>query len=177
MEFKEAIILKQGDITAERVDVIVNAANSGLRGGGGVDGAIHRVGGPEIMAECREIRRRQGGCLTGEAVITKAGKLQARYVVHTVGPVWEGGRSGEPERLKSAYRNSLELAVEHGATSIAFPSISTGAYGYPIEKAGVIALGEARAFFRKGTRLREIRFVLFSPEDLAAYQKVLRDLG
>ena len=172
-----SILLKRGDITRESVDVIVNAANSGLLGGGGVDGAIHRAGGPEILAECREIRNRQGGCPTGEAVITGAGRLPARYVVHTVGPVWRGGDEGEPELLCSAYRNSLKLAAEHGATTIAFPSISTGAYGYPVEKAAETALDTAHEWSLENDGLKEIRFVLFSDEDLTAYEKAAARLG
>ncbi|MFS8513409.1 MAG: macro domain-containing protein, partial [Planifilum fulgidum] len=121
------IRLKQGDITKEEVDAIVNAANSGLLGGGGVDGAIHRAGGPEIMEECRQIRAREGGCPTGEAVVTGAGKLKARYVIHAVGPVWQGGGKGEEELLRSAYRNSLQRAAERQLMTVAFPSISTGA--------------------------------------------------
>src|SRR5690606_9295009 len=127
------IRLKQGDITREEVDAIVNAANSGLLGGGGVDGAIHRAGGPEIMEECRQIRARQGGCPTGKAVVTGAGKLKARYVIHAVGPVWRGGDGGEEELLRSAYRESLQRAAERQLQRIAFPSLSTGAYGYPVD--------------------------------------------
>lgn len=167
------IVLKQGDITQEEVDAIVNAANSNLLGGGGVDGAIHRAGGPAIMEECRQIRARQGGCPTGEAVITTAGRLKARWVVHTVGPVWQGGNAGEPDLLANAYRHSLALAAEHGAKTIAFPSISTGVYGYPIERAAPIALGTARAFARERDAFEEIRFVLFSERDLAVYQWAL----
>ncbi len=138
------VVLKRGDITEEVVDVIVNAANSSLLGGGGVDGAIHRSGGPAILEECRKIRARQGGCPTGEAVITGAGQLGARHVVHTVGPVWRGGKEGEPDLLRSAYRNSLSLAAEHGARTIALPSISTGVYGYPVEKAARVAQHRTR---------------------------------
>src|SRR6478672_8028722 len=140
------LILTQGDITREVVDVIVNAANSSLMGGSGVDGAIHRAGGPAIMAECDAIRARQGGCPTGQAVITTAGRLQARHIVHTVGPVWQGGHAGEPDLLASAYRSSLALAAEHGARTIAFPSLSTGVYGYPLDLAAPIALGVARDY-------------------------------
>ena len=166
------ISLKREDITREAVDVIVNAANSGLLGGGGVDGAIHRAGGPEILAECREVRARQGGCPTGEAVITGAGRLEAKYVVHTVGPVWRGGGVGEPNLLRSAYRNSLALAAEHGAKTVAFPSISTGVYGYPIEKAAGIALSTVREWAEEHDDLEEIRFILFSDDDLETYKKV-----
>ena len=170
------IVLKRGDITEEVVDVIVNAANSSLLGGGGVDGAIHRSGGPAILEECREIRARQGGCPTGEAVITGAGRLKARRVVHAVGPVWRGGDAGEPEYLRSAYANSLTLAAENGAETIAFPSISTGVYGYPIEKAARVALGAAREWASERDDLQEIRFILFSEEDLEAYEKALAKL-
>lgn len=171
------ILLKRGDITRETVDVIVNAANSGLLGGGGVDGAIHRAGGPEILAECRRIRDRQGGCPTGEAVITGAGKLPARYVVHAVGPVWYGGEEGEPVLLRSAYQNSLKLAAEFGAGTIAFPSISTGAYGYPIEKAAEVALGTVHEWVRENESLQEVRFVLFSEDDLTTYRSTAANLG
>ncbi len=171
------IFLKRGDITHERVAVIVNAANTGLLGGGGVDGAIHRAGGPEILEECRKVRDLQGGCPTGEAVITGAGRLDARYVVHTVGPVWQGGGEGEPELLRSAYRNSLELAAEHDAKTIAFPSISTGVYGYPVKEAANVAITAVREWVLENEGIREIRFVLFSDEDLAAYEKVAASLG
>ncbi len=171
------ILPKRGNITRESVDVIVNAANSDLLGGGGVDGAIHRAGGPEILAECREIRTRQGGCPAGEAVITGAGRLAAKYVVHTVGPVWRGGNEGEPKLLRSAYRNSLALAAEHGAKTVAFPSISTGVYGYPIEKAAGIALSAAREWAEEHDGLEEIRFILFSDDDLETYKKAAARLG
>ncbi len=171
------ILLKQGDITRESVDAIVNAANNSLLGGGGVDGAIHRAGGPDILAECKEIRARQGGCPTGEAVITGAGRLPARYVVHTVGSVWRGGGEGEPELLRSAYGNSLRLAAKHGAMSIAFPSISTGVYGYPVEEAAEVALGTVCEWCGEREDFEEIRFVLFSDEDLATYEKVSARLG
>lgn len=168
------IRLKQGDITKEEVDAIVNAANSGLLGGGGVDGAIHRAGGPEIMEECRQIRAREGGCPTGEAVVTGAGKLKARYVIHAVGPVWQGGGKGEEELLRSAYRNSLKRAAERRLKTVAFPSISTGAYGYPVEKAAPVALSEVKRFLEEEEHtLREIRFVLFNEETYRAYEGAL----
>ncbi len=170
------IVLKRGDITQEVVDVIVNAANSSLLGGGGIDGAIHRSGGPAILEECREIRARQGGCPTGEAVITGAGRLRARHVVHTVGPVWRGGNEGEPELLHSAYRNSLSLAAEHGASTIAFPSISTGVYGYPVEKAARITLDAVREWTMEREEFQEIRLVLFSDGDLEVYEKTAAEL-
>jgi O-acetyl-ADP-ribose deacetylase (regulator of RNase III) len=170
------IVLKQGDITREEVDVIVNAANSGLRGGGGVDGAIHRAGGPSIMAECRLIRERQGGCPTGEAVITTAGDLPARHVVHAVGPVWRGGDQDEARLLRGAYRRSLELAAGRGARTIAFPAISTGVYGYPIELATREALQVAIDFARESDQYGEIRFILFSDADLRIYSDVLAKL-
>lgn len=172
-----SILLERGDITHERVDVIVNAANNGLLGGGGVDGAIHRAGGPKILEECRKIRDLQGGCPTGEAVITGAGNLHAKYVVHTVGPVWQGGGEGEPELLRSAYWNSLKLAAEHDAETIAFPSISTGVYGYPVEAAANVAITAVRDWDSEDKSVREIRFVLFSDEDLAVYEKVAASLG
>jgi O-acetyl-ADP-ribose deacetylase (regulator of RNase III) len=171
------LVLVQGDITREQADAIVNAANSGLRGGGGVDGAIHRAGGPAIMEECRAIRERQGGCPTGEAVITTAGRLQAKHVVHAVGPVWRDGRHGEPELLRSTYGNSLRVAAARGAKTVAFPSISTGVYGYPIERAAPIALAAARDFALANTAFTEIRFVLFSAEDLAVYESALRRIA
>lgn len=167
------LMLALGDITQEMADVIVNAANSSLLGGGGVDGAIHRVGGPAILAECRAIRNRQGACSTGEAVITTAGRLPARYVVHTVGPVWQGGKASEPSLLRRAYWNSLTLAAAHGAAIIAFPSISTGAYGYPTEMAAPVALGTACDFALEHPVFKEIRFVLFSERDLSVYRQAL----
>jgi O-acetyl-ADP-ribose deacetylase (regulator of RNase III) len=154
--------LTQGDITQTQVEAIVNAANSQLIGGGGVDGAIRRAGGDEIEQACAEIRRREGGCPTGKAVITPAGNLHAKYVIHTVGPVWEGGNSGEPELLASCYQESLRLAAENGIQSIAFPSISTGIYGYPTEKAAVVALTAVRNFVKENNVTpTRIHFVLF----------------
>ncbi len=170
------LILKEGDITHEMVDVIVNAANSGLLGGGGVDGAIHRAGGPRILEECRTIVVRQGGCPTGEAVITNAGLLDAQYVVHTVGPVWNGGGHGEPALLASAYRASLALAAEQGARTIAFPSISTGVYHYPTAQAAPLALGIARDYALAHPQFAEIRFVLFSSETLRTFAAALDTL-
>jgi O-acetyl-ADP-ribose deacetylase (regulator of RNase III) len=168
--------LKQGDITRESVDAIVNAANSSLLGGGGVDGAIHRAGGPSILEECREIRASQGECPTGEAVITGAGNLDARYVIHTVGPVWRGGEEGEENLLRSAYRNSLGLAAEHEARTVAFPSISTGAYGYPIERAARTALSAVKDWVGENPLPEEVRFVLFSHADLEVYEDALAGL-
>jgi O-acetyl-ADP-ribose deacetylase (regulator of RNase III) len=173
------IVLKRGDITQENADAIVNAANSSLLGGGGVDGAIHRAGGPSILAECKEIRARLGGPLpTGEAVVTGAGDLPARHVVHAVGPVWRGGASGESDLLRAAYRNSLSRAAEAGARTVAFPSISTGAYGYPVREAASVALGAVSEWAEEhDDLLEEVRFVLFSEGDLAAYGEALAGLS
>ena len=164
------IELVQGDITRQTTDAIVNAANTTLLGGGGVDGAIHRAGGPDILAACREL----GGCATGDAKLTPGGRLAARFVIHTVGPVYRDGRHKEPDLLASAYRRSLQVAVGVGLRTVAFPSISTGAYGYPIAEAAPIALRTVRLFGREhpGT-LDLIRFVLFSAPDLAVYQETL----
>jgi len=171
------IRLVQGDITKESTDAIVNAANPTLLGGGGVDGAIHRSGGPAILAECKAIRASQGECPPGEAVVTTGGRLPARYVIHTVGPVWRGGDRGEPEILASCYRNSLRLAVENGVRSIAFPSISTGAYGYPVEKAAPVALSTVAAFLRMEKLAPGlVRFVLFDARTLGAYHEALEVL-
>ena len=156
---QSVIELHQGDITAETVDAIVNAANSSLMGGGGVDGAIHRRGGPSIMAETD--RKFPEGCPTGSAVISAAGDLQAKFVIHAVGPVWRGGQRGEAELLAGAFRRSLELAVEHDCRSIALPALSTGAYGYPMDLAAWIALATAVDFLRKHDRPERVRFVLF----------------
>ena len=161
------IELFQGDITKLQVDAIVNAANSRLAGGGGVDGAIHRAGGPAIMDACRKI----GGCPTGEAVITTGGDLAAKHVIHTVGPVYSGGSAGVPKLLQNAYANSLNLAEKHGLKSMAFPSISTGVYGYPIEEASKIAIRSVVAHLSGQTIIEKVVFVLFSSPDLEVYRK------
>lgn len=165
----ETITFVWGDITRQEVDAIVNAANSSLMGGGGVDGAIHRAGGPSILEECKVIRGEQGECPPGEAVVTGAGNMPARWVIHTVGPVWRGGNQREAETLASCYKTSLALAVERGARTVAFPSISTGAYGYPIEQAARVAVTAVRQAM-ESLDLDEVRFVLFSESDLAVYQ-------
>ncbi|MDD5428483.1 MAG: O-acetyl-ADP-ribose deacetylase [Candidatus Omnitrophica bacterium] len=165
------IELIQGDITKIKADAIVNAANTTLLGGGGVDGAIHRAAGPELLAECRTL----GGCRTGEAKITKGYDLLAHYVIHTVGPVWHGGRSGEGELLASCYRNSLKLAAQNGVKTIAFPSISTGAYRFPIEEAAEIAISTVSDFLEKNPGIFDrIVFVLFSDHDLQIYRGKMR---
>ncbi|MEE9191164.1 MAG: O-acetyl-ADP-ribose deacetylase [Candidatus Aerophobetes bacterium] len=164
------LTLTRGDITTQETEVIVNAANSSLLGGGGVDGAIHRAGGPEILEECKRIRAKQSGCPTGEAVITTGGLLKPKYVIHTVGPIWRGGNQGEEKLLANAYRNSLSLAKENGIRSLSFPSISTGAYGYPIQAACRVALSTVRDFLMEHD-FEEVRFVLFSDEDLRSYEK------
>jgi O-acetyl-ADP-ribose deacetylase (regulator of RNase III) len=168
--------LVQGDITRELVDAIVNAANSGLRGGGGVDGAIHNAGGKAIEDECREIRERQGSLPAGEAVVTSGGRLAARHVIHTVGPVWRGGGHGEAEVLARCYRNSLQLAAERGLASVAFPSISTGVYGYPVQEAAAVALGALREALVAGSPVSLVRCVLFSAEDFEIYRRALDTL-
>lgn len=163
------LALHRGDITKLDVDAIVNAANSSLLGGGGVDGAIHRAAGPELLAECRAL----GGCPTGEARITRGYRLLARHVIHTVGPVWRGGTQGEPELLASCYRNSLALAVEHGVRTIAFPAISCGIYGYPIEQAARIAVEETQRFVREHPSIESVLVVCFDDECARAYEQVL----
>jgi len=170
------IDLVQGDITRQTVDAIVNAANTGLVGGGGVDGAIHRAGGPAIMTECDRLRARKSGtpCPTGSAVKTTAGRLNAKAVLHTAGPRWRGGGHGEAEQLASCYRSCLELALAHGYRSVAFPSISTGIYGYPIEEAADVAVRTVRNFLRAHVDALDIvRFVLFSGSDLEVYRQAL----
>ena len=169
--------LVQGDITLQDTDAIANAANSGLMGGGGVDGAIHRAGGPAILAECKQIRERQGRLPTGQAVITTGGRLKAKYVIHTVGPVWHGGEKGEPDLLSSAYRESLKLAADKGLRSISFPSISTGIYGYPVEPAARVALGTVIDFLEQDARLAEVVFVLYDSATCRAYEHALRELA
>ncbi|MBI2113756.1 MAG: O-acetyl-ADP-ribose deacetylase [candidate division NC10 bacterium] len=164
--------LVEGDITQQDTEAIVNAANTSLLGGGGVDGAIHRAGGPQILEECRKI----GGCPTGEARITTGGRLRARWVIHTVGPVYRDGKHGEAELLASAYRNSLRLASEQGIQSLAFPSISTGAYGYPMADAARIALRTAIEYLKDHPEVTRVRFVLFGSAALRAYETVLDEL-
>jgi O-acetyl-ADP-ribose deacetylase (regulator of RNase III) len=165
------IEIVRGDITEQQVDAIVNAANSSLLGGGGVDGAIHRSGGPEILAECRLL----GGCATGDAKATTAGWLPARHVIHTVGPVWRGGGEGEEELLASCHRRALEVAAELRCESVAFPAISTGVYGYPVELAAPVAIAAVRDAIAPPVRL--VRFVLFSEGHLAAFERALENPG
>jgi len=168
--------LIKGDITKQNTDCIVNAANSSLMGGGGVDGAIHRAGGPEILEECKKIKEEIGGYLpTGEAVMTTAGKMPAKKVIHTVGPIY--WKDKNPEKLLSnAYRNSLKLCLEKGYKTISFPSISTGAYGYPVEEASKVALNTVIKFLKENKGLDEVRFVLFSDKDLKVYEEALKSL-
>jgi O-acetyl-ADP-ribose deacetylase (regulator of RNase III) len=174
---KTKVALIQGDITREATEAIVNAANSGLMGGGGVDGAIHRAGGPAILDECRRIILRIGRLDTGKAVITTGGNLKAKYVIHTVGPVWHGGSRGEAELLASAYRNSLKLAAEHKLKSISFPSISTGIYGYPVAEAAKVALDAVIAFLRdKPNSLEKVYFVLYDSKTFNAYSAKLAEV-
>ena len=169
----QPIVLFQGDITKIDTDIIVNAANSSLLGGGGVDGAIHRAGGKAILEECMKIRAAQGGCTTGQAVITTAGNLPAQYVIHTVGPVWNGGGRNEEALLANCYRNSLRLAVEKEARTIAFPGISTGIYHFPKEKAARIAVREVKAFLDQDASLAHVVLVVFDEESYRIYQSLL----
>ena len=170
--------LVQGDITRQTTDAIVNAANSSLMGGGGVDGAIHRAGGPAILEECKQIVARQGRLPTGRAVITTGGNLKAKYVIHTVGPVWHGGGQGEPELLASAYRESLKLASQCNLTSVSFPSISTGAYGYPVTDAARVALQTVLTFLQnETTSLKEVVFVLYDARTYETYRAALEELA
>ena len=172
----DRIEVVQGDITQVEVDAIVNAANNSLMGGGGVDGAIHRAGGPSILAECQQLRRQYPkGLPTGEAVSTGAGSLPARFVIHTVGPIWIGGVRGEDDLLANDYRNSLRVAVENGVRSIAFPNISTGVYRFPKERAAEIAVREARAFLETDDTLERVLFVCWDRDNLELYQRLLAD--
>lgn len=175
---KTVVQLIKGDITTADADAVVNAANSSLLGGGGVDGAIHRKGGSAILEECKAIRQTSWpeGLPTGKAVITSGGKLKAKYVIHTVGPVWHGGKRKEAELLREAYMNSLQLAVSKGLRTIAFPSISTGAYGYPVEKASRVALEAVKEFIEKEGTLDKVVFVLFSDEIFKVYQQTAEEL-
>lgn len=163
-----------GDLTKLEVGAIVNAANSSLLGGGGVDGAIHRAGGPTILAECRDIRARQGGCPTGQAVITTAGNMPSQYVIHTVGPVWNGGANGEADLLANCYQNSLRLAAQHEVEIMAFPCISTGVYRFPKTTAAEIAIRAVSAFLAKNSFPKLVIFVTFDPEDKAIYSSILQ---
>jgi len=167
------IQLSKGDITKMEVDAIVNAANTSLLGGGGVDGAIHRAGGPEILEECRKIRQRQGGCKVGEAVITMGGRLPCRYVIHTVGPVWNGGGNREEELLANAYRNSFRLAMEQGVQTMAFPNISTGIYKFPKEKAAHIALITIKELLTGAASSMKIFFVCYDEENYQIYASMM----
>jgi len=169
---EKTLELVEGDITLQTTDAIANAANSGLRGGGGVDGAIHRAGGPAIMEACRKI----GGCPPGEAVITTGGNLAAKFVIHTVGPIWHGGTKGEPEILRNAYKNSLNVSEKNELKSIAFPSISTGVYGYPISEASEIALSVVIKHLEGPSSLELVRFVLFGNDNYDAYVKTLNKI-
>ena len=166
--------LVQGDITKIEVDAIVNAANTSLLGGGGVDGAIHRAGGIAILDECQKIRTKQGGCKVGEAVITTAGNLAAKYVIHTVGPVWNNGKSDEEKLLASTYRNSLKLALDHQIKTIAFPNISTGIYRFPKRKAAQIAIKTVNDFLATTDKIEKVTFVCFDAENYNIYAELLK---
>src|SRR4030095_3610942 len=168
--YMSKIELIKGDITRIKVDAIVNAANSSLMGGGGVDGAIHRAGGPAILEECRKIITKQGSCKTGEAVITTAGNLPAKFVIHTVGPVWNNGKKNEASLLAACYQNSLKLAINHKLTSIAYPNISTGIYGYPKKEAAEIAVNTVRVYLKHDTFISKVYFVCFDEENYQIYQ-------
>lgn len=168
----ERMVVVQGDITRQEVDAIVNAANQSLQGGGGVDGAIHRAAGPELLEECRHV----GGCPTGEARITKGYRLPARYVIHTVGPRWHGGSKGEREKLRSCYRNALKLALANGVRTIAFPGISTGVYGYPLEDATRIAIETVAQVLEHEPAIEQVRFVTFSEDATETARRILAEV-
>lgn len=168
--------LIQGDITIQKVDAIVNAANTSLLGGGGVDGAIHRKGGSQILEDCQKIRAKQGGCAVGEAVMTTAGTLPSRYVIHTVGPIWQNGQSGEDELLKNAYLNSLKLAEKNQLTTVAFPNISTGVYHFPKHQAAQVAIQVVLEYMQNAQSLDEINFVCFDLENFKIYRQQLAEV-
>lgn len=170
---KNKIELIKGDITKIKADAIVNAANSSLMGGGGVDGAIHRVGGPAILEECRKIVARQGGCKTGRAVITTAGNLPAKFVIHTVGPVWNGGNNNEAQKLADCYKNSLQLAIDNGCKTITFPNISTGIYHFPKMDAAKIALKAVTDFLSQTDKIEKVIFVCFDDENCQLYHDLM----
>jgi O-acetyl-ADP-ribose deacetylase len=174
MGIAEKIKVTKGDITKISVDAIVNAANSSLLGGGGVDGAIHRAGGPAILEECRKIIARQGGCATGEAVITTAGKLPAKYVIHTVGPVWNGGNNNEEKKLSACYKNSLQLAVENHCKTIAFPNISTGVYRFPKKEAAIVAINTVIEFLQVTNKIDTVHFVCFDEENYTLIREMVK---
>ncbi|MET3500514.1 O-acetyl-ADP-ribose deacetylase (regulator of RNase III) [Mucilaginibacter rubeus] len=173
LKYYGTIELVQGDITKIKADAIVNAANTSLMGGGGVDGVIHRAGGPEILEDCRKIVARQGGCKTGQAVITTGGKLPAKYVIHTVGPVYNSGKRGEDELLQSAYLNSLKLAAENDVHTIVFPNISTGIYHFPKDRAAAIAVKTVKDFLSDNEVVEKVIFVCFDNENYSLYNKLL----
>lgn len=173
----EKIELLKGDITKLKVDAIVNAANTSLMGGGGVDGAIHRAGGKAILDDCKKIVARQGGCKVGEAVITTAGNLPAKFVIHTVGPVWNGTQKDEAKKLASCYRNSLKLALAHHYRTIAFPCISTGIYKYPPSEAADIAVSTVAGFLMQSNTIEKVLFVCFDDENFNLYQSLLHGKG
>ena len=168
------IELIKGDITRIKADAIVNAANSGLMGGGGVDGAIHRAGGPTILEECRKIIAKQGSCRTGEAVITTAGNLPAKFVIHTVGPVWNNGKRNEADLLAACYQNSLKLVIKHNLSSIAFPNISTGIYGYPKKEAAGVAINAIRELLYQTDLITKVYFVCFDEENYQLYDSLIQ---
>jgi O-acetyl-ADP-ribose deacetylase (regulator of RNase III) len=175
---KTKVSIVQGDITRQATDAIVNAANSSLMGGGGVDGAIHRAGGPAILEECKKIVARQGRLPTGKAVITMGGNLKARYVLHTVGPIWHGGSRNEAKLLESAYYECLNLATENKLASISFPSISTGAYGYPVDEAAKVAISTVVSFLKEqATSLKDVVFVLFDARTYESYRRALQEVA
>lgn len=175
---RTTVSIMQGDITEQETDAIVNAANSTLMGGGGVDGAIHRKGGHRILDECKEIRETEykDGLPIGKAVITNGGSLKADYVIHTVGPIWKGGNHCEEKLLRDAYQNSVKVAIDKGIKTISFPSISTGAYEFPITKASKIAINAVKGYLERDTNLEKVVFVLFSEEDFEIYRKVMREI-